>query len=56
MRQKIKKEFDRPDPNLVRAMAPSHTTVLERMRGSLNLDLDGSQHRRYTAMYDDLQN
>lgn len=56
MRPKILEDFDRLDPNLKGAVEPEHTIVLDRMRGALNLDRDVSQHRRYTAMYGDLQN
>ena len=48
--------FDRPDTNFVRPKAPTHVVVLDDTRGSLDLKKDGSQHRRYTSFYDDLQN
>lgn len=50
------KRFDRPDRNLAKPMAPRHVIVTEDKRGGLDLSKDGSQHRRYTAFYDDLQN
>jgi len=48
--------FDRPDTNLVTPKSPTHVVVIEDVRGSLDLKKDGSQHRRYTSFYEDLQN
>ncbi len=56
MSQAAPERFDRPDTNLVKPTPPTHVVVLEDTRGSLDLKRDGAQHRRYTSLYDDLQN
>jgi hypothetical protein len=56
MSKKALERFDRPDTNLMMPKAPAHVVVVEDTRGGLDLKRDGSQHRRYTSFYDDLQN
>lgn len=56
MSKAILERFDRPDTNLMKPKSPTHVAVVEDMRGSFDLKRDGSQHRRYTSLYNDLQN
>ena len=49
-------DLDRPEPRLVKAERQGHVDVDQPRRGALNQSRDAAQHRRYTALYDDLQN
>ncbi|SFQ57859.1 hypothetical protein SAMN05421853_11119 [Roseivivax halotolerans] len=52
----VRPEFDRPDPNLAASRDAAIVDPLSRKRGAYEQSRDISQHRRYTAFYEDLQN
>jgi hypothetical protein len=52
----VRPEFDRPDPNLAAPRDAAIVDPLSRKRGAYEQSRDISQHRRYTAFYEDLQN
>jgi hypothetical protein len=56
MTKAVLKRFDRLDENFARPHVQTHVTVRDDRRGELDLSGDRSQHRRYTALYNDLQN
>lgn len=56
MTDTIRTPLDRPDRDPVRRQTPEHVDVETRLRGALEQGRDSSQHRRFTALYDDLQN
>lgn len=48
--------YDRLDENFTLPAVPPHVVVDADNRGGLSLKNDRAQHRRYTALYSDLQN
>lgn len=49
-------QFDRMCEHMTRGARPLPYTQTHKKRGDLNLDNDGSKHRRYHAHYEDLLN
>lgn len=56
MSQLVVTRFDRMDENLVKPQAVEYVVVEDPKRGSLDLNRDRAQHRRYASYYSDLQN
>lgn len=49
-------KFDRQCPQMTRGAMPLEAVQIGKMRGDLDLQKDGSQHRRYHVLYEDLLN